>query len=66
MGLSKVIFVLVVAIIGWVVYKKFVADAIKLARRNEEKRKATANGASGTLVQDPVTGEYRVKRADEA
>jgi hypothetical protein len=23
------------------------------------------NGADGTLVKDPVTGEYRVKRDDE-
>jgi membrane protein implicated in regulation of membrane protease activity len=65
MGLSKLIFVLVVAVVGWMVYNKFVADAKKLSRRNEERRKATANGASGTLVQDPVTGEYHLKRNDE-
>ena len=61
MGLSKIIFVLLTALAGWMFYKKFVADAQRLARGNERKRKATANDAKGTLVLDPKTGEYRLK-----
>jgi hypothetical protein len=63
-GLSKVIFVLLIALIGWMFYKKFVSDAQRLARSHERKRKATANNAKGTLVLDPKTGEYRLKKEE--
>lgn len=62
MGLSKIIFVLLIALIGWMFYKKFVSDAERLAKGAERKRKATANNAKGTLVLDPKTGEYRLKK----
>jgi hypothetical protein len=61
-GLSKIIFVLLIALIGWMFYKKFVSDAERLAKGAERKRKATANNAKGTLVLDPKTGEYRLKK----
>jgi hypothetical protein len=61
-GLSKVIFVLLAALIGWMFYKKFVSDAQRLARGHERRRKATANNAKGTLELDPKTGEYRLKK----
>ncbi len=65
MGLSKLIFVLLAALIGWMFYKKFVADAQRLAKGAERKRRATANNAKGTLVLDPKTGEYRLKKEAE-
>lgn len=65
MGLSKVIFVLLVALIGWMFYKKFVSDAQRLARGANRRRKATANNSKGTLVLDPKTGEYRLKKDDD-
>jgi hypothetical protein len=64
-GLSKIIFVLLAALIGWMFYKKFVSDAQKLAKGAERKRKAAANHAKGTLELDPKTGEYRVKKEAE-
>jgi hypothetical protein len=64
-GLSKIIFVLVIALIGWMFYKKFVSDAQRLAKGADRKRKATANNAKGTLVLDPKTGEYRLKKEAE-
>lgn len=65
MGLSKVIFVLLIALIGWMFYKKFVSDAQRLARGSERKRKSAANNAKGTLVLDPKTGEYRLRKEEE-
>ncbi|KQZ63340.1 hypothetical protein ASD54_02995 [Rhizobium sp. Root149] len=50
---------------GWLLYRKFVNDAEKLARLRRAKEKERQTGAIGTLVKDPVTGEYRVKREDE-
>jgi hypothetical protein len=61
-GISKVIFVLVIALVGWMFYKKFVNDARRLAKGAERKRKATANHSKGTLVLDPKSGEYRLKK----
>ena len=65
MGLSKIVFVLLIALIGWMFYKKFVSDAQRLARGADRRRKATANNAKGTLVLDPKTGEYRIKKEVE-
>ena len=61
MGLSKIIVVLLIALIAWMFYK-VVSDAQRLVKGAERKRKATANNAKGTLVLDPKTGEYRLKR----
>ena len=62
MGLSKIIFVLLIALVGWMFYKKFVSDAQRLSRSNARKRKAAENNAKGTLVLDPKSGEYRIKK----
>lgn len=53
---------LTVAFLG---YRKFVKDAEKLARRREELRRQEANNASGTLVQDPDTGVYSVRKEED-
>lgn len=65
MGLSKIIFVVVIGLVGWMVYKKFVADALKLAKANAAKRREAETGAIGTLVKDPATGEYRLRKEED-
>ena len=65
MGLTKLIFFGLVVFAGWYLYRKFIADATKLAKASEAKRKEQSTGAQGTLVQDPVTGEYRLRRKEE-
>lgn len=65
MGLSKIIFVVVIGLVGWMVYKKFVADAVKLAKANAAKRREAETGAIGTLVKDPATGEYRLSKEED-
>jgi membrane protein implicated in regulation of membrane protease activity len=64
-GLTKLIFFALLAFGAWYVYRKFVADAVKLAKASEAKRKEQSTGAQGTLVQDPVTGEYRLRRKED-
>lgn len=49
---------------GYALYRKFVADAEAVSARGEQKRAESKNGANGTLVMDPESGEYHVKRAD--
>ena len=44
---------------------KFVADAERLSRLRKRSEEERRTGATGTLVKDPETGEYRVRRDDE-
>jgi membrane protein implicated in regulation of membrane protease activity len=46
-------------------YRRFVKDAEKLAKKSRQEEKERQTGAMGTLIKDPETGEYRVKREDE-
>lgn len=60
------IFVALIALAGWFLYRKFVADATRLTKKAEAKRKEQSTGAQGTLVQDPVTGEYKLRRTEDS
>jgi membrane protein implicated in regulation of membrane protease activity len=64
-GISKIVFVVVIGLVGWMVYKKFIADAMKLAKANAAKRREAETGAIGTLVKDPATGEYRLRKEED-
>ncbi|MCA1403579.1 hypothetical protein I6F26_03040 [Ensifer sp. IC3342] len=63
--MPQLILLLIIGIIAWIGYRKFIADAEKLARQRERLRREKQTGANGTLVKDPKTGEYRLKRDDE-
>lgn len=51
--------------VGWWGYKSFTKAAAKVSERVRDAEKEKRNGASGTLIEDPETGEYRIKREDE-
>ncbi|MBB4568531.1 NfeD family protein [Rhizobium leucaenae] len=56
----------IVAVGGiWLLYRRFVRDARKLTEKSRRAESERRTGAIGTLVKDPKTGEYRVKREDE-
>jgi membrane protein implicated in regulation of membrane protease activity len=56
----------VVAVGGlWFLYRRFLRDARKLTEKSRRAESERRTGAIGTLVKDPKTGEYRVKRDDE-
>jgi membrane protein implicated in regulation of membrane protease activity len=50
---------------GWFLYRKFVADAEKLSRRRREQERERQTGANGTLIKDPETGEYRLRKDED-
>ncbi|MDO1581215.1 hypothetical protein [Rhizobium oryzicola] len=50
---------------GWYLFKKFQNEAQKVTQRARQKEREQRTGAMGTLVKDPVTGEYRLKRDEE-
>lgn len=47
-------------------YRRFVKDAERLAARTRQAERERQSGASGTLVKDPDTGEYRLRQPDDA
>ncbi|EDQ32094.1 hypothetical protein HPDFL43_03254 [Hoeflea phototrophica DFL-43] len=54
-----------VGAIGWFGYKRFLAEAERVSARVREAEKETKSGAQGTLIEDPETGEYRLRKPDE-
>ena len=63
--MPQLIFLLGLVVGGWLLYRRFVSDAQKLAAKSRQQERERETGAIGTLVKDPVTGEYRVRRDDE-
>ncbi|MDP9837643.1 MULTISPECIES: hypothetical protein [Neorhizobium] len=63
--MAQIIFLAILVVGGWMIYKKFVGDAEKLTARSKKAERERQTGAMGTLEKDPVTGEYRVKREEE-
>jgi membrane protein implicated in regulation of membrane protease activity len=63
--MAQLITLLILVCAAWWLYRRFVSDAQKLAERSRRAQKERQTGAIGTLVKDPATGEYRLKREDE-
>ena len=63
--MAQIIFLLLVVGLAWYGYRKFVADAERLAKQHRRSEEERRTGATGTLVKDPETGEYRLRRDDE-
>jgi membrane protein implicated in regulation of membrane protease activity len=63
--MAQLIVLLIIVVVAWLGYRKFVADAERLTRQRRNAEKERETGAVGTLVKDPKTGEYRLRRDDE-
>jgi membrane protein implicated in regulation of membrane protease activity len=63
--MAQLLFLAVLVGGGWYLYRRFIADAEKLAIRRRAQERERETGATGTLIKDEKTGEYRVKRDEE-
>lgn len=63
--MPQIIFFVIVLGGIWFLYRRFVRDAQRLSEKSRRAETERRTGAMGTLVKDPKTGEYRVKRDDE-
>lgn len=63
--MAQIIFLLLVVGVAWWGYRRFVTDAERLSRLRKRTEEERRTGATGTLVKDPETGEYRVRREEE-
>ena len=63
--MAQLVTLLILVCAGWWLYRRFVSDAQRLAEKSRRAEKERQTGALGTLVKDPATGEYRLKREEE-
>jgi membrane protein implicated in regulation of membrane protease activity len=63
--MPQLIFIIVIGSVCWLIYKRFIQAAQKLQQKSQRQERERSTGAIGTLVKDPATGEYRLKRDEE-
>jgi membrane protein implicated in regulation of membrane protease activity len=60
--MPQLIFFALVALVVYYGYRSFVREAERVSARLRRQEKQTKNGANGTLIKDPATGEYRLAK----
>jgi biopolymer transport protein ExbB/TolQ len=60
--MPQLIFFLLVGIAAYYGYRSFKREAQRVSKRVREAEKEVQNRSQGTLVQDPETGEYRLRK----
>lgn len=60
--MPQLVFFVVVGVAAYYGYKQFVREAERVTAKVKRERMQQRTGANGTLVQDPITGEYRVAK----
>jgi hypothetical protein len=60
--MPQLIFFALVGAVAFVGYKSFVREANRVTAKIRRNEKQAANGANGTLIKDPKTGEYRLAK----
>lgn len=51
--------------VAWFGYKRFLAEAERVSARVRDAERESRNNAQGTLIEDPETGEYRLRKPEE-
>ncbi|MEK1851068.1 MAG: hypothetical protein AAAC48_04105 [Phyllobacterium sp.] len=60
--MPQLIFFALVGAAAYYGYRSFKKEAQRVSKRVREAEKEVQNRAQGTLVQDPETGEYRLRK----
>jgi membrane protein implicated in regulation of membrane protease activity len=60
--MPQLIFFLIIIAAAYYGYRAFVREAQRVSAKIRRQEKQAANGTIGTLVKDPVTGEYRLAK----
>ncbi|MDQ0998368.1 biopolymer transport protein ExbB/TolQ [Phyllobacterium ifriqiyense] len=60
--MPQLIFFLLIGIAAYYGYRSFKREAQRVSKRVREAEKEVQNRSQGTLVQDPETGEYRLRK----
>jgi hypothetical protein len=60
--MPQLIFFALVGAVAYFGYKSFIREAERVTAKVRRAEKQAKNGAIGTLVEDPETGEYRLAK----
>jgi len=60
--MPQLIFFALVGVAAFVGYRAFVREAQRVTAKVRRAEEQSRTGATGTLVQDPETGEYRLAK----
>jgi membrane protein implicated in regulation of membrane protease activity len=60
--MPQLILLAVVGVVAYVGYRAFIREAERVSARLRRAEQEAKTKAVGTLVKDPVTGEYRVAK----
>jgi membrane protein implicated in regulation of membrane protease activity len=63
--MPQLLLLLAVGIVAWMGYKKFLKEAERVSKTVRRTEKESETGATGTLVKDPDTGEYRIEKDED-
>ncbi|MEQ8305511.1 MAG: hypothetical protein RIA09_03035 [Hoeflea sp.] len=63
--MPQLILLAAVGAVAWMGYKRFLSEAERVSARVRDAEKEAKSGAQGTLIEDPKTGEYRLRKPDE-
>ena len=63
--MPQLLFFAALGAVAWFGYKRFLAEAEKVSARVRAQEEEQRTGAQGTLIEDPDTGEYRLRKPDE-
>jgi len=58
----QLIFFAVLGVAAWVGYRSFLREAERVTARARRAEAEQRTGTQGTLVKDPVTGEYHLTK----
>jgi hypothetical protein len=60
--MPQLILLAIVGIVAYVGYRAFIREAERVSARLRRAEQEAKTKATGTLVKDPATGEYRVAK----
>ncbi|MBI1621949.1 hypothetical protein [Aquamicrobium zhengzhouense] len=60
--MPQLVFFAVVGVVAYVGYRAFVREAERITARARRAEAEQRIGSHGTLIKDPVTGEYHLTR----
>jgi membrane protein implicated in regulation of membrane protease activity len=60
--MPQLIFFALVGAVAYFGYRSFIREAERVTAKVRRAEKQAKNGAIGTLVKDPETGEYRLAK----
>ncbi|MGO4832998.1 hypothetical protein AB4144_12000 [Rhizobiaceae sp. 2RAB30] len=60
--MPQLIFFALIGIVAYVGYRSFIREAERVTAKVRRAEKQATTGATGTLVKDPKTGEYRLAK----